>query len=197
MKQDENLTYYKHLQGIKKVTRFKMEKPLQEPTASHVFLTIALANDIIDHYNLNLNKARVIELLIYHDFAEIGMEYDFPAAQTSRSSEQKKIKKELETNNILNMSKKFSRPEIKANFDCFENPKTDEEIFANLIDKIETSVHIADEKCAGFVIPEDFEFILHYTDKYNKFPQLENLIESIKFELNKCYEEFKIKNNIK
>lgn len=193
---DNNLDYYKHLQGIKKVTRYKMEKPLQESTASHIYMTIALANDLIDKYNLNLNKARVIELLIYHDFAEIGMTYDFPAAQTSRSPEQKKKKKELELNNIVNMSTKFTRPEIKNNFDCFENPTTQEEIFANLVDKLETSIHIVSEKCAGFTIPEDFEFIIHYTDKYNKFPELQNLIDNIKEELTACYEDFKKQHNL-
>lgn len=82
---NNNLEYYKYLQGLKKVTRFKMEKPLQESTADHSFMTIALANDIIDKYNLKLDKAKVLEILIYHDISEIGMIYDFSAAQTSKN----------------------------------------------------------------------------------------------------------------
>lgn len=87
----------------------------------------------------------------------------------------------------------FFRPEIKQNFESFENPVNQKEIFAKLIDKLETMIHISNEKCAGFTTAYDYEFILKYCDKYNIFPELKNLIDKIKNELEKCYLEFKNK----
>lgn len=193
MNDKNNLEFYKYLQGLKKVTRYKTEKPLQESTADHSYMTIALANDIIDKYKLNLNKTRVIEILIYHDLSEIGMVYDFPAAQTSKNKDMQLKKNELENNTILNMTNTFCRPEIKQNFDNFENPTSQEEIFAKLIDKLETMIHITNEHCAGFSSCYDYEFIIKYCDKYNVFEELHPLINNIKEELKKCYDEYKNK----
>ena len=166
---NNNLEYYKYLQGLKKVTRFKMEKPLQESTADHSYMTIALANDIIDKYNLKLDKARVLEILMYHDISEVGMIYDFPAAQTSKNKNLQEQKKQIEYNTISQMSKNFFRPEIKQNFESFENPVSQEKIFAKLIDKLETMIHISNEKCTGFITAYDYEFILKYCDNITFF----------------------------
>lgn len=193
-----HLEYYKFLQGLKTVNRYKPFKGLQEKVAGHVYMTIMLANDIMDNYNLNLNKDLVLKLLMYHDLAEIGMSYDFPADVTSRSEDSKKQKKALEIAKIDNMSKQFKRPQIKTLFDNFDNLQTREALFANLVDKLEASIHILTNKCAGFKCNDDYEFILHYAERYiSHFPELKPLLNTMVKELNKFYTNFKKKNQAK
>ncbi len=187
-----DLAFYKFIEGLKKVTRFRPFERLHENVAGHCFSALMLAYDILGRYDLNLNKTRALELLLFHDIPEIGMQFDITAPESASSSEIKKRKSELEAEIVEKSSKMFNRPNIKTFYDEFEAKQTREALFANLIDKLDASIHILTNKCSDFACDEDFEFILHYTDKFIiHFPQLKDLDAKIKSEINDIYEDFK------
>lgn len=191
----ESLEFYKFIEGLKKVTRFRPFEGLHENVAGHCYSAIMLAYDIMSQYDLNLNKNHVFELLLFHDIPEIGMEYDITAPESANSKDTKAKKKEIETAKAEMASKKFNRPKLKEFYIEFEDKKSREALFANFIDKLDTSIHVLTNKCADFKCNDDYEFILHYIDKYAiHFPQLDKLVQSVKAELNSLYNEFKKRN---
>ena len=190
----KDLDFYEFLEGIKKVTRFRPFNGLHENVAGHCFNAIMLAFDLMEKYDLNLDKQEVLRILMVHDLVEIGMDYDITAPESAGSKDIKEKKKQLELDAVKNISKNFGRKYIEENFIKFEGKETREALFANLVDKVETSIHILTNKCADFACDEDFEFILHYTDKYAQhFPELNDLILDIKNGLQEVYQEFKNK----
>jgi len=193
---DTDLEYYKTLEKIKKVTRYQPFEELHESVAGHCFLAVMLAYDIMDKYDLKLNKNRVVELLLFHDLSEIGMKFDFPADVVAKSPDLKIKKHEMERTKVSKMGKDFQRCEIEEMFNEFENKETRESLFANLIDKMESAIYILTNECAGFKCNEDFEFILHYPDKFVKhFPELKDFADKVKEGLQEHYENFKNKKH--
>ncbi len=191
----KDLEFYKMLEGIKKVTRYQPFKELQENVAGHCYMTIVLAFDIMNKYNLKLNKEHVLEMLLYHDLPEIGMTFDFPADVVARTENMQAKKAELEQAKVENISETYSRKQIKKLFIEFETKKTREALFANLMDKLEAAIHIATNKCSGFKCNEDYEFIINYFAVYAKhFPELNKLISAVRNNLQQLYDEFKNKN---
>lgn len=189
---EKDLEYYKTLEGIKKVTRYKPHEGLHESVAGHCYMALMLAHDIMNKYDLGLNKDLVNELLLFHDLSEIGMKFDFAADETAKSKEMQCNKKQLETMKVNQFSEDYNRPEIRINFEKFEAKETREALFANLIDKLEAQIYILTNKCASFKKNEDYEFIIQYSDKYSQyFPQLNDLVGQVKAGLNALYDEFK------
>ena len=189
-----NIEYYKLLQGLKKVVRYKPHSGLHESVAGHCFSAIALANDLMETYNLNLNSERVIDLLLVHDLAEVGMEFDFLAPLVAESEKLSNKKNKLENSKILAISKKFNRNKIYGLFTEFDGMETRESVFANLIDKLESMLYVLTNNCADFTTNEQFEFIINYANNFiNYFPELDGLIAEIKEQLTKIYHQFKKK----
>ncbi len=187
-----NIEYYKLLQGLKKVVRYKPHSGLHESVAGHCFSAVSLASDLIKTYNLNLNSARVIDLLLVHDLAEVGMDFDFPAPLVAESEKLSNKKNKLENSKMLAISKKFSREHIYNFFAEFDDMKTNESVFANLIDKLESMLYVLTNNCADFTTNEQFEFIINYANNFiNCFPELDGLIAEIKEQLTKIYNQFK------
>jgi 5'-deoxynucleotidase YfbR-like HD superfamily hydrolase len=93
---------------------------------------------------------------------------------------------------MLAISKKFSREHIYNLFAEFDDMKTNESVFANLIDKLESMLYVLTNNCADFTTNEQFEFIINYANNFiNYFPELEGLIAEIKEQLTKIYNQFK------
>ena len=192
----KDLEFYKFIEGLKKVTRFRPFDRLHENVAGHCYSSLMLAYDIMSHYDLNLNKERVLELILFHDIPEIGMKFDITAPECASSNDIKAKKREFEFAKVEDASNKFNRPNIKERFKEFEDKTSKEALFANFIDKLDASIHILTNKCADFECEEDFEFILHYIDPYMVyFPELNELVCEIKSEITKIYENFKMEKS--
>ncbi len=188
----KDLEYYLKLEGLKHVTRYQPFQELQESVAGHIYMTVILANDIMEKYNLEVDKAKVINLLLIHDLTELGMQFDYPADILSQRPELQVLKEQQEKQKIENISNTFSRPHLKVLFEEFESCTTPEAKFANFIDKLESSIYILSNKCAGFHDDKDFEFVLNYITEYRKLaPQLYDFTEILKTEIQKCYDRFK------
>ena len=188
------LEYYKTLEGIKKVTRYQPFEKLHENVAGHCYMAVMLANDLMCRYDLNLDKSLVFEMLLVHDLSELGMTFDFPADVVAKSNDLKTKKQQLEVAKVKKLSEDFDRPQIQNLFSMFEEKTTREALFANLVDKLEAALYILTNECAGFKCNDDFEFILHYPDKFvAHFPELKDVADEIKAGIEKHYKKFKHK----
>ena len=188
----KDLQYYLKLEGLKHVTRYEPFKELHENVAGHIYMTTMLANDIMEKHDLKVDKAKVINLLLIHDLAELGMDFDYPGTVLAENPQLQVLKEQQEKHKIENISKTFSRPHLKVLFDEFESCTTPESKFANFIDKLESSIYILSNKCVGFYDSKNFEFVLNYITEYRKLaPELYDFTEILKTEIQKCYDEFK------
>ena len=181
MKKSTNLEYFEVLEGLKNVVRFKPYPKQHEPVAGHVCLAMMLAHDILNNYDLGLDKNHVLELLLYHDLAEVGMEYDIPAYSVFNDEDAKQKKYEVEFEKIKNISTKYNRPRLQELYAEFENGTTMEAKFALFCDKFEGMFNVLSKNCAGFKTEQDFEVLLTYADEYVVyFPQLQGLVDELK-----------------
>lgn len=191
---NNDLEYYKFVEGLKKVTRYKPFPSLHESVASHVYMTLLLACDIMSKYQLDLDRELVFNMLLIHDLPENGMDFDFPAPEIEKGDLKSK-KRLLEEQKVKMASVKFARPHIKELFENFENDESREALFANFIDKFESAINILTNECQAFTCNEDFEFIIARAQcNLEHFPELTGLVRSVQEEINKHYEVFKKKN---
>lgn len=190
MKKDieNDIKFYKTVESLKNVTRFKHFVPLHESVSAHSHAATLLALDLITKYELNVNLDKVIKMLLVHDLPEAGMEYDFPADKLNANEHLKKEKLNLETKKIEYLSENFNKPYLKNLINEFNEKQTIEALFANFVDKLEASIHIISNNCNGFNCKQDYEFIINYIAKYSKpFPEVKSLVTAIQQEVMQIY----------
>lgn len=181
---EEIIEFYKYIEELKNVTRYQSFKEQHENVAGHIFGTMFIAYDLMEKFNLNLDKSKVLNLLLFHDLAESGMKYDIEAPKSEGNKSIKEQKHIYEINKIKHISEKFNKPYILNLFEEFENKQTREARFANLVDKIEAQNHMINNQCRGLKTKEDFEFIIKFADKYLPyFPELNEMENKIKDKL--------------
>ena len=173
MQMKSQIEFFKYIEELKKVTRFKSFEPLHESVAGHIFGTMFIAHDLMDRFDLKVDKAYVLELLLFHDLAEAGMKFDIEAPKSAANEQIKINKYETEMLKIKAISEKFDKPFLLKLFTEFEEKMTREAIFANLVDKIDAQNHMVQNNCAGLLCEADYDFIIHFADKFiEHFPQL-------------------------
>lgn len=67
----EDLQKLRIIYKLKDVYRYASVGDRKESTAEHIFSSIVLADFLMHKYDFGVDMQRVIELLLYHDFAEI------------------------------------------------------------------------------------------------------------------------------
>lgn len=196
MTKDKDIEFYKTIEGLKKVTRYKPIPELHESVASHAYMTIFLAFDIMNTFELDLNKERVIELLLVHDLPELGMGFDIPATEIAQSEQVKSDKKHFEDAKAQELGRRFGRAYINELFEEFDCLETREANFANFIDKFESAVNVLANHCAGFKTDYDFDFIIKRAESHLKhFPQLKPLVSCLQKQIKELHKEFKLNLN--
>ena len=111
--------------------------------------------------------------------------------ELAENEDVKKQKHLAEMAKIEEISKKYKKPFLFELFKEFEEKKTKESLFANLVDKIDAQNHMIQNKCAGLATEADFDFIIHFSDKFIvHFPQLEMVEKEIQKRLKKYKNEF-------
>ncbi len=175
--------FFKYSELIKKVTRFERFKEQHESVAGHVFGAMFIAHDLMDRFDLKVDKAHVLELILFHDLAEAGMKFDFAAPDCVSNENVIKQKAILEMEKINYLSKTFNKPFLLDFFNEFENAETRESKLANLCDKLDAQNHMVQNGCAGVDCVEEFDFNIHYADKFIKyFPELNGVVEEFQKE---------------
>ena len=185
------IEFFEFVEELKCVKRFKSFEPMHESVAGHIFGAMFIAHDLMDRFDLGLDKTHVLELLLFHDLAEAGLKFDIEAPKSAENEDVKKQKHLAEMAKIEEISKKYKKPFLFELFREFEEKKTKESLFANLVDKIDAQNHMIQNKCAGLATEADFDFIIHFSDKFIvHFPQLEMVEKEIQKRLKKYKNEF-------
>ena len=185
------IEFFEFVEELKCVKRFKSFEPMHESVAGHIFGAMFIAHDLMDRFDLGLDKTHVLELLLFHDLAEAGMKFDIEAPKSAENEDVKKQKHLAEMAKIEEISKKYKKPFLFELFKEFEEKKTKESLFANLVDKIDAQNHMIQNKCAGLATEADFDFIINFSDKFIvHFPQLEMVEKEIQKRLKKYKNEF-------
>ena len=185
------IEFFEFVEELKCVKRFKSFEPMHESVAGHIFGAMFIAHDLMDRFDLGLDKTHVLELLLFHDLAEAGMKFDIEAPKSAENEDVKKQKHLAEMAKIEEISKKYKKPFLFELFKEFEEKKTKESLFANLVDKIDAQNHMIQNKCAGLATEADFDFIIHFSDKFIvHVPQLEMVEKEIQKRLKKYKNEF-------
>lgn len=185
------IEFFKYSEQIKNVTRFERFKEQHESVASHIFGAMFIAHDLMDRFNLKVDKAHVLELVLFHDLAEAGMEFDFAAPECAGDESVQKKKEQLEMQKIEHFSKKFNKPFLLANFKEFEKGETRESKLANLCDKMDAQNHMVQNGCAGLDCAEEFDFNIHYADKFIQyFPELDGVEKELQSKLSALKNKF-------
>ena len=140
------IDYFLEIQSIKDTKRYKpYDNIFHENVAAHSFLMIVMATKLIDELKLDLDFKKVIDLIIHHDFGEIGLEFDFAAVNTV-TKQQKQHKEDVEERKINELSDKYGQ-KIKELNDEYSRPTTREGHFVKLIDKMESIIYIVKKGC--------------------------------------------------
>ena len=185
------IEFFEFVEELKCVKRFKSFEPMHESVAGHIFGAMFIAHDLMDRFDLGLDKTHVLELLLFHDLAEAGMKFDIEAPKSAENEDVKKQKHLAEMAKIEEISKKYKKPFLFELFKEFEEKKTKESLFANLVDKIDAQNHMIQNKCAGLATEADFDFIIHFSDKFIvHFQQLEMVEKEMQKRLKKYKNEF-------
>ncbi len=138
-----------------------------ESDAEHVFSCAMLALEIMEKEKLNLDRYKVLKMLLYHDLPEI----DF-GDHTPQEKIPKQEKHEKEKACIKRITKLSKMPEILELWQEFEERKTPESIFAYEMDKLDAIVQSKIYSCLNNkpeVFEEFFENNKEIATKYKKY----------------------------
>ncbi|MCL2587666.1 MAG: HD domain-containing protein [Firmicutes bacterium] len=134
---DKTINIFFEFQKMKIVHRYGSHDPIyHENVASHYGTMIAMADELIERFKLNLDFKKVIQLIKYHDMSEIGMIFDFDAMATESNIKIQKEKTVLENKTINNFSKEYGL-HIKRHFQEYESQQTNESRFVKIIDRLD------------------------------------------------------------
>lgn len=152
MKHLDDINKYRITNKLKSVYRFAKtgsnEKNTirNESTAEHTWACIILADFILSKYNYNVDRLKVYELLMYHDLVEINSG-DYPIhLQDNKIKVEKKEKEKWSAQKLKSSLPNSINQKFYELFLEFEEKKTSESRFANVIDKLEGTIQEIDYK---------------------------------------------------
>lgn len=103
-----------------------------ESDAEHTFSMAILALEIMEKEKLNLDTAKVLKMILYHEICEIDAGDHTPVDNITI-----KEKYEMEKKGIERISETYNMPEIKSLWLEFEENKTAEARFVKMVDKLD------------------------------------------------------------
>ena len=184
---------------LKNVIRYlDHDLAFQETTFVHVGNMLTSADHILSlHPKLLLNNDYLRLLIMSHDLGELGLIGDYTAFGQSCKKTLRESKKKYEDEKFKELGEQY--PWILELRDDFENSKTPEAVFANLLDKYDSLLHIP--KCgidkltadqARFSISYHISAIERFKEKTKKFSILSDIIPFIENELDKFKNAFEL-----
>ena len=129
---------------LKEVNRVTRVLNRNESSAEHTYGCLMLADYFLNKFKINLDKEKVMQLLLYHDFVEIesGDTYfmDEEGIKNQKTKEQAALR-------IIQQKipQEISQKYVQL-FNEYEEAKTPEAKFAQAIDKLEPMIHALDYK---------------------------------------------------
>lgn len=128
---------------LKQVYRHASVDDRKESTAEHTFSSLVLADFLMLKHDFNVNRHRVLDLILYHDFVEI-YSGDMPLHSALRSSMQSK--ESAAAKRLFNELPPSLARKYKPLYEEFEGRQTREAKFAFAIEQLDAEIHELDYK---------------------------------------------------
>ena len=191
------IEFYKYIELLSHVTRFKSNVAMHTNVAAHTFGTLFIAYDLMNKFDLKLDKKHVMEMLLFHDIVEAGMEFDIEAPKAEMDQKLGEYKRTSELKKVKKISKDTGRPYIYDLFVEIEAKETREAKFAKFVDGFEAQNHILNNECKGFNTEEDFDYVLNKLNApLDEFPELKPYVDEVKSKI-VAYKNKVVKKNKK
>ena len=174
----EDLHKYRYVNKLKSVYRVSSNGDRKETDAEHTWGCLMLADYLLSRLNLDIDRLKVYEMLMYHDMVEI-VAGDTPLDPDNPISREEQVEKEM----IAIHTVADNLPQVMADkliplFTEFEEQKTAEARFAKAVDQLEALIQEMDYK-------EDWkgwneEFLRSKKEHYFKdFPEIKSMFNEI------------------
>ena len=155
---------------LKSVYRKNSVANRKESSAEHSWSCLLLADFFLSKLDLNLDKIKVYELLIYHDVLEIELG-DRPLQPNIIWPLHNQKAEELSLNKLQKQLPSHLSSKFLSLYKEFKEQKTREAKFAKLIDSLDPIVHELDYKDDWIGWSKDF-FIKEKSKYFKDFPEL-------------------------
>ncbi len=180
------IEFYKYIESLSHVTRYGSNEALHTSVAAHTFGTLFIAYDLMNRFDLRVDKKHVMEMLLFHDIVESGMKFDIEAPKTAQSEKLKDKKYNSELKKVKKISEESGKPYIYDFFVEFEAHETRDAKFAKFVDGFEAQNHILNNECKGFEKEEDFDYVLNKLKApLDEFPELKPFVDEVKLRISK------------
>lgn len=166
----EEIHEFRTLNRLKSVYRKNSVDNRKESSAEHSWSCLLLADFLLSKLDLDIDKTKVYELLIYHDILEIESG-DIPLEPKNNNivhddKDERFFLEKLQKQLPMHLSKKFL-----SLYEEFKEQNTLEAKFAKLIDSLDPIIHELDYKRDWVGWSKDF-FIKEKVKYFNEFPDL-------------------------
>src|SRR3989338_8676692 len=155
---------------LKSVYRKNSVANRKESSAEHSWSCLLLADFFLSKLDLNLDKIKVYELLIYHDVLEIESG-DRPLQPNIIWPLHNQKAEELSLNELQKQLPSHLGSKFLRLYKEFKEQKTREAKFAKLIDSLDPIIHELDYKDDWFGWSKDF-FVKEKSKYFQSFPEL-------------------------
>jgi putative hydrolases of HD superfamily len=173
----QDIQQLRKLYDLKHVYRILAVDDRFESVAEHSWSAMLLANYFFSIMNIEIDKLKVYELLIYHDLAELETG-DIPPIEIERRKNKKEMEEFAMANISSHMPDKMAQ-QYRNLFDEYERKETLEARFANAIDKLDADLHCAYNTKQNFEWWTE-EIIRNIKQKhYQEFPEINEMFEKI------------------
>ena len=173
----EDIHKFRTLNKLKSIYRKNSVGNRNESSAEHSWSCLLLADFFLSKLNLDMDKIKVYELLIYHDVLEIESG-DIPLEPEKKEFSEDKNDEEMFLQKFQKQLPESMNSKFLDLYREFKEQKTIEAKFAKLIDSIDPIIHELDykEDWAGW----SKEFFIKEKSKYFKeFPELMPIFDEI------------------
>lgn len=173
----EEVHKFRTLNKLKSIYRKNSVGNRKESSAEHSWSCLLLADFLLSKLNLDIDKTKVYELLIYHDVLEIESG-DIPLEPEKNNSSKDNKDEEIL---LKKLQKQLPEPMNNKFLDLygeFKEQKTIEAKFAKLIDSIDPIIHELDYKEDWVGWSKEF-FIKEKSKYFGEFPKLIPFFEEI------------------
>lgn len=193
----EDIHKFRTLNKLKSIYRKNSVGNRKESSAEHSWSCLLLADFFLSKLNLDIDKTKVYELLIYHDILEIESG-DIPLEPEKNDSSKDKKDEEIF---LKKFQKQLPEPMNSKFLDLygeFKEQKTIEAKFAKLIDSIDPIIHELDYKEDWIGWSKEF-FIKEKSKYFREFPNIIPFFDEIlEYLINNNYftekKEYLVKN---
>ncbi|MBI4114903.1 MAG: HD domain-containing protein [Candidatus Niyogibacteria bacterium] len=173
------LKTFKKAEKLKSVLRcaYTSDGKRKESSADHSWMLALLAIIFFDEIKINVNRLKVLKMLITHDLAEAIAGDSYPWDKKKRIGKHEREERALQE--IISTLPFQSKKEIMELWQEFERKKTKESRFAHAIDKVEVILqhNVADIKTW---LKGDFDLNPYWKDEYyNQDPFLRKFKDQV------------------